>query len=89
MEDDHLPRIAGAAIRVAIRRYHLDIIYEKKEMTSMTIRPEYRICPKCKRRYSWNPDVGKMWCPSCGPSLMKEGGKIILDLLKNKAGKKK
>lgn len=33
----------------------------------MTIVPMYKICPRCKRRYQWNPDIGKMWCPFCGP----------------------
>lgn len=31
----------------------------------MTMVPMYKICPRCKRRYYWNPDVGKMWCPHC------------------------
>lgn len=33
----------------------------------MTMVPMYKKCPRCKRRYSWNPDVGRMWCPYCGP----------------------
>ena len=32
----------------------------------MTLRPMYRKCPKCKKTYTWNPDVGKMFCPRCG-----------------------
>lgn len=32
----------------------------------MTIMPMFKICPKCKRKYSWNPDAGNMWCPHCG-----------------------
>ena len=32
----------------------------------MSLLPMYKICPKCKRKYSWNPDVGKIHCPHCG-----------------------
>lgn len=32
----------------------------------MTMMPIYKRCPKCKRNYSFNPDVGKMLCPYCG-----------------------
>ena len=32
----------------------------------MTIRPMYKTCTKCKLTYSWNPSVGRMWCPNCG-----------------------
>ena len=38
----------------------------------MTLKPMYRKCPKCKKTYSWNPDVGKMFCPGCG-SLSSSG----------------
>lgn len=31
----------------------------------MTYMPQYKICSKCKRRYSWNPDVGNLCCPYC------------------------
>jgi Zn finger protein HypA/HybF involved in hydrogenase expression len=31
----------------------------------MTLIPEYRKCPKCHKYYSWNPDVGLMFCPNC------------------------
>jgi hypothetical protein len=24
-----------------------------------------KVCPRCHRSYSWNPDVGKMFCPYC------------------------
>ena len=33
----------------------------------MTIMPVYKKCSICKKKYSWNPDVGRMWCPQCGP----------------------
>ena len=32
----------------------------------MTIKPIYKTCPICLRQYSWNPDIGQMWCPNCG-----------------------
>ena len=32
----------------------------------MSLKAEYRKCPKCKRMYPFNPDVGQMWCPHCG-----------------------
>lgn len=32
----------------------------------MTIKPIYKTCPICLRKYSWNPDIGQMWCPHCG-----------------------
>ncbi|WP_182435139.1 hypothetical protein [Lachnospira eligens] len=32
----------------------------------MTIKPIYKTCPICLRKYSWNPDIGQMWCPYCG-----------------------
>jgi protein-arginine kinase activator protein McsA len=32
----------------------------------MTIVAQWKICPKCKKKYSWNPDVGKIGCPRCG-----------------------
>ncbi len=31
----------------------------------MTIMPHWKICPRCHRRYDWNPDVGVMKCPYC------------------------
>lgn len=34
----------------------------------MTMVPMYKTCLRCKRKYSWNPDVGNMWCPRCGIS---------------------
>lgn len=43
----------------------------------MTIVPQYKICPRCKRRYSWNPDIGQMWCPFCGPKSTAGAGDIL------------
>ena len=42
----------------------------------MTIVPVFKKCPKCKKKYSWNPDVGHMWCPNCGPFSMPGAGDI-------------
>ena len=57
----------------------------------MTMVPMYKKCPRCKRRCSWNPDVGRMWCPYCGP-LGKPGWgdflwKKMEDILKGKKNK--
>ena len=32
----------------------------------MTMFPKYQTCPKCHKKYSWNPSVGKFICPHCG-----------------------
>lgn len=31
----------------------------------MTMGPIWKTCPKCKKKYSWNPDVGRFFCPHC------------------------
>ena len=59
----------------------------------MTMLPMYKKCPICKRTYSWNPDVGRMFCPYC-TSIGEIGKtnplwKIIEDKLKDKKNKKK
>jgi len=44
----------------------------------MSILPMYRICPKCNRRYSFNPSVGKIFCPYCERNqLAGMGGKLM------------
>lgn len=43
----------------------------------MSLFPAYRICPKCKCVYSFNPDVGQLYCPNCGPLVTK----VLLDML--------
>lgn len=43
----------------------------------MTMMPMYKTCSKCKRKYSWNPDVGRMLCPYCG-QLSVSGAEDIL-----------
>lgn len=39
----------------------------------MTMIPLYVKCSRCKKKYSWNPDVGKMRCPRCGKIGMPGG----------------
>ena len=31
----------------------------------MTMVPIWKTCPFCGKMYSWNPDVGNMFCPRC------------------------
>lgn len=45
-------------------------------MIYMTLVPVYKKCPRCKKKYSWNPDVGHMWCPTCGPESLAGAGDI-------------
>ena len=33
---------------------------------TMTMIPIIKVCPLCGRKYSFNPDVGKLFCPYCG-----------------------
>lgn len=40
----------------------------------MTIMPIYKICPKCYRRYQWNPDTGMISCPYCSRKEISDGG---------------
>lgn len=35
----------------------------------MTMVPAWKICLKCRKRYAWNPDAGKMQCPRCSRRL--------------------
>lgn len=53
--------------------------------------PMWKICPRCKKKYSWNPDVGQMWCPRCGLLGQIESidnpWKKIEDILKGKKNK--
>ena len=42
----------------------------------MTIVPITKKCSKCGKKYSWNPDVGKMVCPYCH-GLGKPQGSIL------------
>lgn len=31
----------------------------------MTLLPMWKKCPKCHKKYDWNPDVGRFFCPYC------------------------
>ena len=31
----------------------------------MSLVPEKRKCSTCGKIYSWNPDIGKIYCPHC------------------------
>ena len=57
----------------------------------MTMVPMWKKCPRCKKRYSWNPDVGQMWCPHCGPlgqpGLGDSPWKKIEDIIQRKKNK--
>ena len=57
----------------------------------MSIVPMYKKCLRCKRRYSWNPDVGRMGCPYCGslgqPSWGDFPWEKIGDIFKDKKNK--
>lgn len=48
----------------------------------MTMIPEKRKCPSCKKIYSWNPDVGRIRCSRCGYSEFEI---IDDDIVKQKA----
>jgi hypothetical protein len=42
----------------------------------VTIISQWVICPKCKKKYSWNLDVGRIRCPSCGTITAPFGKRI-------------
>lgn len=47
----------------------------------MTMRPMWKTCPKCHKRYSWNPDVGKIACPRC---YRRKGIKELINIITNR-----
>lgn len=51
----------------------------------MTIRAMWRICPKCHRKYDWNPSIGVISCPYCRKRENKKG---ILGFFFGKKGEK-
>ena len=55
----------------------------------MTIIMKLKKCPICKRKYPWNPDVGRTWCPHCGPLSMVEPEKKSKKKLKDITEKNK
>jgi len=44
----------------------------------MSLLPDWRICPHCHKKFSFNPDVGKFNCPHCGHPVL--GGKADISL---------
>ena len=42
----------------------------------MTIMPQWKICPRCHKRYDWNPEGGVMRCPYCMEKDMKRIKKL-------------
>lgn len=42
----------------------------------MSLLQEYKTCPKCHRKYSWNPDIGQLNCPYC-----LKAGKVLGGIL--------
>ena len=50
----------------------------------MTMLPLRKKCPKCHKKYAWNPDVGHFDCPYCH-GLGKPGDGILESIF----GKKK
>ena len=49
----------------------------------MTMLPMWKKCPKCHKKYDWNPDVGHFNCPYCH-GLGKPGGGILGIIFENK-----
>jgi|GEM_PF-701564 len=43
------------------------IIPEEERKSIMSMMQMRRTCPRCKKKYTFNPDLGKMFCPRCGP----------------------
>lgn len=50
----------------------------------MTMAPIWKKCPKCHKKYDWNPDAGNFNCPYCHGLGKSMGG--IFDTI---FGKKK
>lgn len=50
----------------------------------MTMMPMYKRCNVCGRMYSWNPDVGWMYCPYCGPFGRVKAIKKWIEILRKK-----
>lgn len=51
--------------RQAHSAVNMNVSLKKLRGSDMTIVPMIKKCPKCHKKYSWNPDVGKMNCPYC------------------------
>jgi len=52
----------------------------------MTIVPMWKICPKCHKKYDWNPDVGNFNCPYCHGLGVPGGGLLDKVFRKKKTG---
>ncbi len=48
----------------------------------MTIMPIYKICPVCKKKYIWNPDVGRSVCSECRKKRRDKGIQLLTKLVK-------
>lgn len=55
----------------------------------MTIKPIYKTCPICLKQYSWNPDIGQMWCPNCEKKGIPGINEIPINIFKKSIWKKK
>lgn len=53
----------------------------------MTIIAEWKKCPECHKKYSWNPDLGRFRCPHCGGLGKKNEGPLDLFLGNKKKDK--
>ena len=60
-----------------------------QEMMGMTMMPVYKRCPICLRKYSWNPDIGQLWCPYCGKKGIPGIEELPLKILKKTLWKRK
>lgn len=54
----------------------------------MSLRMEIHYCDKCGKAFSWNPDVGHMFCPYCGgKGTMPRKPEVIDEMLNELFGK--
>ena len=71
---------------VMLERYNDNVIKKiikfRKAVDIMTMVPMYKICPICKKRYAWNPDVGRFFCPSCKLESTQKVFQTILKIIK-------
>ena len=50
----------------------------------MTMVPEWKTCPRCHKKYSWNPDVGKIICPHCVGAGKSSSDNLLTKIFGNK-----
>ncbi len=53
----------------------------------MTMVPEWRNCPRCRKKYSWNPDVGKITCPYCAEAVKNSSESLLSKIFGNRKHK--